>query len=325
MNTVYQAVFTAFSLREPFYSRATEPLSTERLARRLSIFEFTTLPALLGQSMQSFDWFVFVDEALPTSVRARLQQLVARRERSHIVVQRPEVNYHSLAWLRGDLPDGTRAIATTLLDDDDTLHRGFMGYLRWQIDNGLANASLPPIRFFACERSEQWDLVATPDSPLGRRKPWSRSDFRGRPYPPSPGFTVCVHCPGLDVAVPAFEHSLAPNACRFDEVLPVEREDLQQRLQQFRGRIAEGAQRGGVLWRGGLSLERNYRACTLAGVQAVATNHIDNLRQRIDEQSDHAQRVTVSSFGDVPIDFELAARYLTPMPDGQGASLVSRA
>lgn len=104
----------------------------EWFEHRLSLFSSVTAPSLLAQEDQSFHWALFVDSALPASVRERLEAMLAPFEGRAFVHPDPHVagpDMLELARQRG-MVDDDEGLLTGRIDDDDAWHVGTVGAVR---------------------------------------------------------------------------------------------------------------------------------------------------------------------------------------------------
>jgi hypothetical protein len=314
MPRTFHAVLTLFSIRDGFFGSVPEVLAPEKREHRFAVFQFTTLPSMLAQDATGLYWFVFIDSALPSHYRERLEALVGARPNTHLVVRDFEQSYRTLEWMIPYFPSPPEVVLTTVMDDDDGVRVDYMRHLRGRVEEDFTSDGAPGIRFYGSQNALQWDLTPDSGALLGHVKPWVCRDFLRRPYPVSAGFSVAVQYPGFDTTVIGFAHSQALNACRINESFDDAPQSTRRGFRGFRGfrkRVGDAAQRGGETWDGQRSLEQNYRACSLAGLHSVMVNHGLNLQvKRIEEARDKTAPATPQSFPGVPFDYDCARDYL---------------
>jgi hypothetical protein len=208
---VWQVVITRFSYRAPGsaagndWQSDTDPLEPNRLAFRHAVFDLACAPSLLAQTNQDFDWVLIIDEAIPDAHRHRLNELVGRRERTHLHTFSADQDLSTLGWLRPYAPydfDDIDYIVTTLLDDDDALPNDFVATLRARLEHGAD--TLPLVFFFGVKQTLLWDLITSSRHPLGTANNWHRGN-----WPQSAGFSIACRQPDYDGCVLAFDHALA--------------------------------------------------------------------------------------------------------------------
>ncbi|MHC4340766.1 MAG: glycosyltransferase [Planctomycetota bacterium] len=273
-----------------------DPLTPTNLAYRFLIFEIVCLPGVLAQSCQDFDWVLIIDEELDPQSRARLERLVARRQRSHLHVYAGE-DLSRLAWLEQYVPAGCSRVVTTLLDDDDGLPREFMASLR---DRVAGPAESPPIKVFGCQDAVQWDLVHSKRSELGYWAPWHRDRRIARP-PMSCGFSLLTPNRPDSMSVFRLIHRYGEVYFDLDFVLPPAQEERRKELLAIFGDESWP-------W-GGFSREELFCDLSPAIGPVVMTNHFSNAQwARLFERKrrEPVGRGEGFPIDEVAIDWELA-------------------
>jgi hypothetical protein len=126
-------ILTVFNVRLHFGSN--QAPSEDWLRHRFQLFEDLCYPSLRGQSNQDFRWVVLLDEGTPAEFRARIARFA---EWSNFVPHYTDqiMSVESFAAMRKDLimryVDDSRFLITSTLDNDDALHRDYIGTVQQQ-------------------------------------------------------------------------------------------------------------------------------------------------------------------------------------------------
>lgn len=106
-------------------TRLTELYDTERLNRRLRLFETLCLHSLLRQGDVAFQAGVLIGRDLPDPVRRALSDLLRPYPNIHLIALPPMAHYTAVSRAFARLPDHPDAshTVTVRLDDDDALNR----------------------------------------------------------------------------------------------------------------------------------------------------------------------------------------------------------
>jgi hypothetical protein len=209
--TLSHIIITRFSYRGkdvfkqvsgPTFPRDDDPLDPARLEPRFELFELACLPSVLAQTDQDFTWVVLVDSKLPQQYSERLRALLSRRERSYVHVFEPGSDLGRLGWLRPYLAEGDQQVITTNFDDDDALPLRFAEVLH-ELARGRGQR-LPPIGILGARRIVQWDLMRSPEAPIGWKAPWHR-----RTRVASVGLSLRCAYPAFDFCVLGLRHAHA--------------------------------------------------------------------------------------------------------------------
>jgi hypothetical protein len=187
----------------PTFLRNSDPLDPERPNLRFKLFEFSCLPAVIGQTDQRFVWIILVDRDLPERFHRRLLALTRLRDRSFIHVVDSSENLAGVQWLRRYAP-GEGHFVTTNLDDDDCIPTSFVATLRRNLAAMDQRSALPPIGIVGAVNALEWDLAPSAAAPLGWKSPW----HRGR-WMMSVGFSLHCRVPEFDVSMLGLRHTLA--------------------------------------------------------------------------------------------------------------------
>lgn len=102
---------------------------------RLELFAAVTAPSLRAQEDQHFHWVLFVDSAVPATVRQRLHTILAPFEGRATLHTDPHAwasTVHSLGKQR-DLLDADGYLLTGRIDDDDAWHVSTVGQVRERV------------------------------------------------------------------------------------------------------------------------------------------------------------------------------------------------
>ena len=175
-----------------------DPLKARTVDLRLKLLETTCLPGLASQTSQEFTWVLLVDARLREDFKERLRNLARARGRVCLHEHRPDApdRLETLGWLAPLLADRPEYVLTTLNDDDDVLPRRFVEVVQSHVFDLGERGRAPLFKFMGAKRVAAWDMVFTPDAPLGWAAPW-----RGAASVPSCGFTLLCRYPALDFSV----------------------------------------------------------------------------------------------------------------------------
>lgn len=92
------------------------------LSYRLEVFSNTALPSLANQSNQGFEWIIFVDDALPTLHRTRLETLLRASGLNARTLRVSDYTMVSREILRLIKDVDEAVLVTSRMDDDDCIH-----------------------------------------------------------------------------------------------------------------------------------------------------------------------------------------------------------
>ena len=175
-----------------------DPLKARTVDLRLKLLETTCLPGLASQTSQEFTWVLLVDARLREDFKERLRSLARARDRVCLHEHRPDApdRLETLGWLAPLLADRPEYVLTTLNDDDDVLPRRFVEVVQSHVFDLDERGRAPPYKLMGARRVAAWDMVFTPDAPLGWAAPW-----RGAASVPSCGFTLLCRYPAFDFSV----------------------------------------------------------------------------------------------------------------------------
>lgn len=197
----------------PTWKMKDDPLQPDRLDLRFRLFECTCLPGVLAQTDQAFTWVLIVDKALPSSYRSRLEALLGGRKNFRIHEYDAEERLDRLEWVEMYLESNPEYVVTTNLDDDDVLPANFVRSVREHVFSDYQAGELPPVKTLGVKDIIQWDMISSPDAPLGWYSPWHRKRRAS-----SCGFSLMVKYPQFPFCVLGMKHSLADHY--FDFSLP---------------------------------------------------------------------------------------------------------
>ncbi len=153
----------------------------------------------------------------------------------------------------------TTHVATTNVDDDDLLAKGFVELVQEHLYRPDSSGTPAPCQIVGISNPPQWDFMPTREAPLGYIKPWSRHS-----YPSFAGYTVCCR-PQYDLCVLAFDPAATDGY--FDA-----RNESGNATQR---RLRLAADRAGDDWRA-WSLQTQVRILQSDSPQAVVVNHLEN-------------------------------------------------
>ena len=311
--TLTHFVITQFCLRDPRRQRRRpmDPLAPRNVDLHLRLLETTCLPGLRAQTNRSFTWVLLIDRALGSDARQRLRAMTRGMDRVRIceyradVPQRPE----RLAWLAPLWADPPGAVVTTINDDDDSLPRRYVEVVQSHVRELAARDRLPPFKVIGARRIVQWDMVFTPDAPLGWAKPWQGAAVA------SCGFSLLCRHPAFAVNVLGLTHKFAETYCDFAAPAPVEH------VRRVRQWLRHAEREAGA---GRLAVGRDafFDASRDAGA-VVMGNHGGNVQQRrlswrppagehegLAPSQDRRRRVRgAATFPDAEIDWQAAQRH----------------
>ena len=306
---ISHVVVTRFSYRGYAAERAAisgardrpDPLEPSRLERRFGVFAFTTLPAVLAQTEQRFDWVIVIDPDLPGHYVERLTALTASRPAT-LLPFRPEHDHDSLAWLSGHLSPGVAI--TTNLDDDDSIPPDFLAAVRRRAELATTASEGAPAAsagIVAAGGIVQWDLDPAAGAPLGWKAPWHRA----APYA-NVGLSVYCRYPDVDACALGVRHRFA--AAYLDARTPVAGDPS---IAAFRRRVEAGTRQGAADWRT-VPRERLFADISADVGDVLMTNHgLNDERDRLYEPKDGRRPVRgPDDFARFPIDWTRARAYL---------------
>ena len=306
-------VLTQFCLRDPRRQRRRpmDPLAPRNVELHLRLLETTCLPGLRAQTNRNFTWVLLIDRALGSEARRRLRDMTRGMDRVRICEYRADVpeRLEGLAWLAPLWADRPAPVVTTLNDDDDALPRRYVEVVQSHVRELAARDRLPPFKVIGARRIVQWDMVFTPDAPLGWAKPWQGAAVT------SCGFSLLCRHPAFAVNILDLTHKFAEAYCDFAAPAPVEHV---RRIRQWL-RHAEREARAGRLATG---RDAFFDASRDAGA-VVMSNHGGNVRWRrlswrppagehegLAPSKDRRRRVQgAATFPDAGIDWQAAHRH----------------
>ena len=312
--TLTHFIITRFCLRNPwpYRRRPIDPLAPRNVALRLRLLETICLPGLRSQTNRDFIWVLLIDHALDPETRQRLQALTRGMDRVRFCEYRADLaqQMQGLGWLAPLWTDRPDHVLTTINDDDDALPRRYVEVVRSHARDLAAQGRLPPFKLIGAKRIHQWDMVFTPDAPLGWVGPW-----RGAAVCQC-GFSLLCRYPAFASSVLDLNHKFAETYCDFSTPPPTEHVRLtRQWLLQAAGNAA-GRER--------LPTGRDafFDASRDAGA-VVMSNHGGNTRQRRMNLGPSARRPKglaspaapprrvqdATAFPDVSIDWQAAQRH----------------
>ena len=295
-------------------SRGWDPLAPAILSRRFDVFEATCLPSILGQTRNDFVWVLIVDEMLPPAYRLRLEKLVSGHAQTVLHCYSKDDDIGSLDWLAPYIEGSVDYVLTTVLDDDDMLSAGFVESFRRHLHDIQSQGGLPWLLLMGCERTLQWDLVATKRAPFGYLKPWERRSPIGR-FPVSTGFTVLSKYPETNLSIFRFWHHLAPLYFADDEAIGMMGDQARAYLNQARTQLSMGGDLAGREPVAGVS-KSAYHWISADTAQALVVNHGANKQiMRLFEGSEQRLKVDgPASLPGFPVDFSAVTRFTRNHP-----------
>ncbi len=126
-------IITPFYVRRQFTGKTgkieVQLADPEWLEDRLQLFEDYCLPSVTNQSDQNFNWFIYLDDSTPARYFDRLASLT----KDH-----PNISLKTCAFwetptiikdVLAAVPEGTKWLITTRLDNDDGIHRDFVSMI----------------------------------------------------------------------------------------------------------------------------------------------------------------------------------------------------
>ncbi|MEA3446540.1 MAG: glycosyltransferase, partial [Bacteroidota bacterium] len=300
-------VITPFSYRRPGFSknRGIDPLNSKVLEHRIRLFEMITLPSMKSQVSKDFIWIIVVDPEISEKFRLELQSLIFEMGNIYLHNFSPEIDQNNLNWLKSYINPKADYIATTRLDSDDGLFKGFTDYIRNHINMLREKEQCPPLLFFGCKEVVQWDFFHSENAPLGYTKPWIREETRIV----SAGFTVCCKYPELDFSVLGFKHRMVGYLFSNEYELSKLVYGFVLKIKSKQKEVKEKVLQSSLTWDGELIIEENYHSISTKFKQTVILNHLNNVRFTRIFEAPHL-RVPVrenGSFPEIVVDFDYAA------------------
>ena len=250
-------VLTRFSYRGAWVNSSNDPLEPNRLRRRFEVFETVTVPSLVNQSCQNFDYVVLVDPNLATAHLGRLHRLLESIPRAQVVAFTPDLHVEGLSWLADLGEPNADWLLTTNLDDDDALSHGFVASLQQWAQAKVRDAT-HPMHLVASPEVVEWTAIPSADHPSGDIGP------RSRPLPASAGLTALASRAAADLSVLAIHHADVPRLS--DETLahlPWGRREHIERLRRISSHVAITSENFEYLHEGN---------------SALMVNHLDNVQ-----------------------------------------------
>jgi putative rhamnosyltransferase len=190
-----------------------DPLDPAWLSVRFKLFEMTCLPSIVGQLEQNFAWMILVDSHLQATDRERLLALTKGKKETFIHACDAQTDLTSLDWLRPYLGDGPDYVITTNLDNDDALPARFVATMHDRVRAADKLGTLPPIGFIGAKQIVQWDLLTSPEAPLGWKAAWHRqallADDTRVATTASAGLSLLCGYPAFNFCVLGITHAAA--------------------------------------------------------------------------------------------------------------------
>lgn len=140
---------------------AADLYDTDRMQRRLALFQSLTLPSLAAQSDPDFTLVVLIGDTMPVRWRRKLKALREEFAFLELCTLEPAgpLNATRRAFRRGTDPDA-RHVTGFRIDDDDAVAVDYIARTRavaeTLLDRGLAGADAPAV--IAFHRGLYWDL-----------------------------------------------------------------------------------------------------------------------------------------------------------------------
>lgn len=193
---------TRFSVRLPSWTRASvrdglfEPA---RLERRMQLFESICLPSVRAQTRQDFRWIIVHDAALPAEYRERLARAVADLPNA-VLYEHGDPSEWPEGWLDQYVGPGNDCVLTTLIDDDDALHRDYVKLLRREAE--AADLAGKTVVAFGARLAFQWSPRALGDGGT------EGLSLYNRPFPQANGFSLAVKWPQCRATCLRADHAM---------------------------------------------------------------------------------------------------------------------
>jgi len=295
----YRADDASKNVAGPTRKISEDPLDPDRLELRFKLFESACLPSVKAQTSQAFKWIIIVDKDLQPSFRTRLESLLAGRQNYYLHTYDPHVRMDRLEWLAPYSEAPPQYVLTTNLDDDDALPDNFVSAVQQHVRSLYDDKELPPVKILGIKQIVQWDMITSPDAPLGWRSPWHRGQRTS-----SCGYTILVKYPELSFCVLGTKHKHAEQYFVFSET--PKNEYVRERRAAF---VAAAAERG-------LSLENRpadtmFHDLTPETGPVLMSNHAKNVQKwRLYEKKRGRCAVTgPETFPNVSIDLDAFRSY----------------
>ena len=303
-------VITRFCLRERWLERRAvapgtmvDPLASRVIDLRLRLLEMLCLPGLRAQTNRDFTWVLLIEHDLGEAARRRLRDMTRGMDRVRFLECRADSppQWERLGWLEPLWEVRPDCVITTFNDDDDALPRRYVEAVQSHARGLAAQDRLPPFKIAGAKRVIQWDMVFTPDAPLGWVRPW-----QGRASVPACGCSLLCRYPAFDFSVRALKHGNAERYCDFlaepasEDVRLVRQRFLQAARDARVGRVPTGR-------------DAFFDASRAAGAVLVS-NHGGNfcaLRLNPSPQEEVSTRRVqgAATFPDVSVDWRAVQRH----------------
>lgn len=283
------------------------PYKSRTVNFRLKLLEMICLPGLLAQTNQDFTWVLLVDADLEEGVKERLREITRAKDRVLLYEYQPDApdRLETLGWLaplRSDPPD---YVLTTINDDDDVLPRRFIDVVQSHALTLSAQGRLPPVKLMGARRSVMWNIVCTPNAPLGWAAPPP-----GTVSVTSSGFTLLCRYPAFDFSVLGMRHAYAETYFDFHAPPPVEN------VRFYRQAFLEAA-RDAAVGRTAMGDDAFFDVSRLAGTVLISNHGANNLSWRLRfwarvpaDRRAALQKVSgAETFPDVSLDWDAVHRY----------------
>ncbi|MEA5576908.1 glycosyltransferase [Anabaena sp. UHCC 0451] len=119
-------ILTLFNVDRGF-DKTNKRNSIEYLEKRFELFESVTVPSINSQTNQNFFWLIFFDINTPDVFKKRAEETLKMSNCLPVYVQGEQ---EILPFLKGKLLPKTQCLVTTNLDNDDALHKNFVGIIQ---------------------------------------------------------------------------------------------------------------------------------------------------------------------------------------------------
>ena len=284
------------------------PLRPRTVNFRLKLLEMICLPGLLSQTNQNFTWILLVDSGLQEGFKARLRNLASTKDRVVLHEYRtdPPDRLETLGWLRPLLADRPDYVCTTFNDDDDALPRRFVDVVQSHTFELNGQGRLPPFKFMGAKRIVQWDMLFTPDAPLGWEASW-----RGRVSLACSGFSLLCRYPAFDFSILGMRHRYAETYFDFHAPPPVEN------VRFYRESILKAA-RDARIGRIPMGDDAFFDVSRQAGAVLMSNHGANNQSWRLSLLARTVRRIAhcpprrvlgAETFPDVSLDWDAVRRY----------------
>lgn len=127
-------LITRFNLRTAWKTtkKGDALLNEEWLAQRFELFEGYCLPSVRNQTNNNFTWLVFFDTTTPDHFRHKIEQIALEFPLFHpiFIDGMKEFRASVRSHIASDITEPVKFVLTTRMDNDDMIHKDFIGTIQ---------------------------------------------------------------------------------------------------------------------------------------------------------------------------------------------------